>query len=139
MSAYGALYSRKVSEDSQTYSAREIVLELFPATPERLVPAPDEYRLEPAPHGEIAIVGRDGMPLVQLTPVAAAGKESTQLCCDACERSAPRAYLQLFRAEVPGSHGRRYRYVSLCRDTLGCELRRLGDSNLRELLERLTG
>lgn len=124
-------------EEQQTYSAREIVLEFFPATHERLIPGFDEYRLEPDPQGRLAILRQDGQAVLHLVPVAASGPSSTQLCCDFCQHSAPRAYLQLFRAEVPGSQGRRYRYVSLCRDSAACALRRFDDGAIRELLERL--
>lgn len=111
-----------MSED-KTYSAREIVLSLFPATDTALVPLPEPYRFELSADGLLRL-SRDGSELLLLAPIAGAGNASTQLCCDLCQRSAPRHYLQMFRAEVPGSKGRRYRYVSLCRDTQGCETRR---------------
>lgn len=111
-----------MSED-KSYSAREIVLSLFPATDTALVPPPEPYRFELSADGLLRL-SRDGTELLLLAPVAGAGNASTQLCCDLCRRSAPRHYLQMFRAEIPGSKGRRYRYVSLCRDTHGCETRR---------------
>ena len=43
-------------EPQHTYSAREIVLELFPATPERLVPNIDDYRLESDPDGNVIVL-----------------------------------------------------------------------------------
>jgi hypothetical protein len=127
-----------VSEDPKTYSAREIVLSLFPATDAALVPNPEPYRFEATPEG--LRVHRDGAELVRLAAVSSAGRASTQLLCDLCQRSAPRPYLQVFRAEVPGSKGRRYRYVTLCRDTKGCEARRRGeDSAVEALLSRVLG
>ena len=110
----------------KTYSAREIVLSLFPGTAEDLVPLPEPYRFERLEEGVLRLL-RDGSELARLAPVPPSGGPSVQLSCDLCRWSAPRSYLQLFRAEVPGSRGRRYRYVSLCRDTAGCGGRRSGD------------
>ncbi len=123
----------------KTHTAREIVLSLFPDTDAALVPLPEPYRFELTDGGLLRLL-RDGTELALLAPVAPAGKAATQLCCDLCKRSAPRSYLQLFRAEIPGSKGRRYRYVSLCRDTAGCEARRVGgDAPVDLLLSRVLG
>ena len=123
----------------KTYSAREIVLSLFPDTDASLVPLPEPYRFELAEGGLLRLL-RDETEVALLAPVAPAGNASTQLCCDLCKWSASRHYLQLFRAEVPGSKGRRYRYVSLCRDTAGCEARRVGgDAPVDLLLSRVLG
>ena len=80
----------------------------------------------------MAALGHEGLMTLTIS-----GRASTQLCCDFCQHSAARNYLQLFRVEVPGSNGRRYFYVSLCRDTEGCNLRRLNDEPLRALLARV--
>ncbi len=125
-----------MSEKDKTYSAREIILSLFPATDEALLPHPEPYRLEATPEGSLR-VHRDGAEVMLLSPLAGAGKATTQLLCDLCLRSAPRHYLQLFRAEVPGSKGRRYRYVTLCRDLGGCEARRGTPPPLEALLSRV--
>ena len=123
----------------KTYSAREIVLSLFPDTDASLVPLPEPYRFETADGGSLRLL-RDETEVALLAPVAPAGNASTQLCCDLCRWSAPRHYLQIFRAEVPGSKGRRYRYVSLCRDTAGCGERRVGgDAPVDLLLSRVLG
>jgi hypothetical protein len=127
-----------VSEASKTYTAREILLELFPGTDARLIPKPEPYRLERTGEGALAVV-RDGAELIVFSPVMSAGNATTQLCCDLCKRSAPRHYLQMFRAELPGSKGRRYRYVSLCKDVRGCEARRSGDAPVEALLSRVLG
>lgn len=124
-----------MSDDKKTYSAREIVLSLFPATDVALIPQP-EYRLEVSDSGFLRLL-RDGAELMLLTPLVSSGRAGTQLCCDLCQRTASRAYLQMFRAEVPGSKGRRYRYVSLCRDAKGCESRRGSDEPVERLLERV--
>ncbi len=121
----------------KTYSARELVLSLFPATDAALVPKP-EYRLEGTPDGPLSLL-RDGSEVVRPEPVTASGRASAQLCCDLCQRSAARHYIQLFRAEVPGSAGRRYRYASLCRDAQGCRSRRRGDAPVESLLSRVQG
>lgn len=122
----------------KTYSAREIILSLFPETDAALVPLPEPYRFEPTPDGRLRLL-RDGAEVTLLAPVPVAGNAATQVCCDLCQRSAPRRYVQMFRAEVPGSGGRRYRYVSLCRDTRGCEARRAGDAPVELLLNRVLG
>lgn len=128
-----------MSDESQpTYSAREIVLELFPATHKRLIPDSNTYRLEPDSTGNLVIYDHKDKALLSLSPVAMSGRASTQLCCDFCQHSAARHFLQLFRAEVPGSRGRRFYYVSLCRDIEGCNLRRLNDEPLRALLDRVS-
>ena len=124
-------------EPQQTYSAREIVLELFPATHERLIPATSDYRVGPDAKGDLALYDPSGEQLLTLAPVASAGNATTQLCCDFCQRTGSRHYLRLFRVEVPGSSGRRYRYVSLCRDAEGCNVRRLNDEPIRALLARV--
>lgn len=130
------LYSFIVSDEDKTYSAREIVLSLFPATDQTLVPQPEPYRFEETASGLLRLL-RDGNELLLLTPLTSSGKASTVLSCDLCQRSAPRSYLQIFRAEVPGSKGRRYRYLSLCRDARGCEARRSGDEPVELLLSRV--
>ncbi len=127
-----------MSEESKTYSAREIVLSFFPATDAALIPHPEPYRLEATSDGALR-VRRDGAELVVLAPIASSGSATTQLCCDLCLRSAPRHYLQMFRAEIPGSKGRRYRYVTLCRDTGGCEARRSDEVPVEALLSRVLG
>ncbi|HEX7021911.1 MAG TPA: hypothetical protein VF171_03570 [Trueperaceae bacterium] len=129
-----------MSEESQrTYTAREIVLELFPATHERLIPRPEAYRLEHRPGGCLALrelpTGRE----LLLTPVTPAGNPTTQLCCDLCRRNAPRHYLQMFRLALPNSDGRRFRYLSLCADAAGCQARRMGDDGLRALMNQVFG
>ena len=123
----------------KTYSAREIVLSLFPDTDAELVPLPEPYRFELSDGGALRLL-RDETEVALLAPVAPAGKASTQLCCDLCRWSASRHYLHLFRAEIPGSKGRRYRYVCLCRDPAGCEARRVGgDAPVELLLSRVLG
>ena len=122
--------------DEKTYSAREIVLSLFPATDQALLPPPEPYHFELTESGLLRLL-RDGDELMLLTPIASSGKASTVLCCDLCQRNAPRHYLQMFRAEVPGSKGRRYRYLSLCRDARGCEARRTGDGPVEQLLSKV--
>ena len=126
-----------MSDDAPTYSAREIVLELFPATDERLIPAPRSYRLAADPQGNFVLYTPVGEELLTFNPIAISGAAATQLCCDFCARSAPRHYLQLFRVVVPGSSGRRSCYVTLCRDAAACDLRRFDDKPVRALLARV--
>jgi hypothetical protein len=124
-------------EPQQTFSAREIVLELFPATPEPLVPHAAAYRIKPDGHGNIQILTSQDQLLLTLEPMGMSGKPSTQICCDFCQRSAPRNYLDMLRVEVPNSNGRRFFYVSRCKDHDGCESRRFNDKPIRSLLMRV--
>jgi hypothetical protein len=124
-------------EPQQTFSAREIVLELFPATPEPLVPNTPSYSVKADEHGNVQILTAQDQPLLTLEPVSTSGKASTQLCCDFCQRSAPRSYLDMLRVEVPNSSGRRFFYVSRCKDHDGCESRRFTDKPIRALLARV--
>ena len=121
-------------DSQQTHSARDIVLELFPATHERLVPKAEEYKLETRSEGVLVIRHLPTERELVLVPIAPAGNASTQVCCDLCSRNAPRHYMQTARVALPGSNGRRFRYLSLCRDTEACAARRLGDETLAEVL-----
>jgi hypothetical protein len=122
-------------EPKRTYSAREIVLELFPATDKRLIPKVNSYQLDRGGDGSLIIRDRHERELCRLLPVSSSGSVSTQLCCDLCGWSSIRQYLQVLRAEVPGSNGRRFRYLTACRNTSDCEARRLDDEPVRALLE----
>lgn len=125
-----------MSEESKpSYSARDIVLEFFPATDSRLIPKTHRYQLDRGRDGALVIRDREERELGRLWPVAGSGSPTTQLCCDLCGWSSIRQYLQLLRAEVPGSNGRRFRYLTACRNTDDCEARRLDDEPVRSLLE----
>lgn len=124
-------------EPQPTYSAREIVLELFPATAEHLIPTSKLYALKAKPDGTLAICQLGIGELVSLTPIETSGHRHTQLCCDFCQHSAPRHQLQPYRLEVPGSGGRRFVYLILCADSAACDGRRLDDSAIRALLDKL--
>lgn len=123
-------------EPQQTYSAREIVLEFFPATHEQLIPKPSAFSLSNY-EGQILLSKKTGEVLAYFVPVNPSGNMSSQLCCDFCQHSAPRQYLQLFRAEVAESKGRHFFYVSLCKHTEACEIRRISDVPIEQLLKRL--
>lgn len=129
-------YTRlEVSEEPKhTYSALEIVREFFPATPPRLVPRERAYRLERGGDGEVRVVDRAGTEQLRLTPVKRSGRPHAQLCCDLCHSAAPRERLHMLRLAVPGSAGRRFRYVMACRDTEACDARRLDDEPVAALL-----
>lgn len=124
------------NDPKQTYTAREIVLELFPATHERLIPKPRRFALERSSDGTVRIRNAAGAVELHLTPVHTAGNHTTQLCCDLCDHSSNRQYMQLVRTEVPGSDGRRFRYLTVCRNTEACESRRFGDEPVEALLRR---
>lgn len=122
-------------EPKHTYSAREIVLEFFPATDSRLIPRNHAYQLDRGGDGALIVRDRQERELVRLLPVTTAGSPTAHLCCDLCGWTSTREYLQLLRAEVPGSNGRRFRYLTACRNTQDCEARRLDDEPVRVLLE----
>jgi hypothetical protein len=124
-------------EPQHTYSARDIVLELFPATPERLIPTLEDYRLEADSSGNVVILNAVHKLLVTLVPIASAGKASTQMCCDFCQHSTPRNYMQVCRVEIPASQGRRFRYVTVCKNLDECSARRFNDRPIRALLSSL--
>lgn len=116
-----------------SYSAREIVEELFPATPERLVPRRRAYSVRFDDDGGRVVRAPGGASLA-LRPIPNAGSESSQLCCDLCAWTGPRRDFETLRAEVPGTNGRRFRYLMACRDGEGCEARRLDDDVLARLV-----
>jgi hypothetical protein len=125
-------------EPRRTFTAREIVLELFPATPKRLVPSPNTYAVTALDDGAREVRDADGDVVARLLPLPSSGPESTTICCDLCSWSGPRRLLTLLRSEVAGSDGRRWRYLTACRDADSCEARRLDDVSLERLLD-LTG
>ncbi len=126
-----------VSEDPQkTYSARDIVLEFFPATPKRFIPEHLNYQLSNHA-GQFVLINRADEVLLKLEPVSPSGKNSLPLCCDFCQNNASREFIQLFRAEKPGSKGRQFFYVSLCKNTAACEVRRINDKPVEKLLKRV--
>ncbi|MGL4609958.1 MAG: hypothetical protein ACRCYY_09780 [Trueperaceae bacterium] len=124
-------------ESRQTFSAREIVLELFPATPDALVPKSAAYQMQPNENGSIHILTAQGQTLLTLEAMTTTGNAATQLCCDFCKRNAPRSHFVMLRVEVPNTDGRRFFYMSRCKDHEGCESRRFNDKPIRELLARV--
>jgi hypothetical protein len=122
-------------EPHQTYTAREIVLELFPATPGWLIPSPSAYAVTALDDGAREVRDSGGDVVARLLPLPTTGAESTTICCDLCGWSGPRRHLTLLRSEVAGSGGRRWRYLTACRDGDSCEARRLDDLSLERLLD----
>jgi hypothetical protein len=125
-----------VSDDTpRTFTGREIVLELFPATPRRLVPDTSAFAVTALDDGAREVrAAEDGRVVARLLPLSPAGRADTPLCCDLCDWSGPRRDLTTLRSEVPGSGGRRWRYLTACRDGDACEARRLDDAALARLL-----
>jgi len=121
-------------ERKSTWTDREIVEELFPATPAKLVPRPRSYRLEDDGDGRVRILGPSDALVAQLQAVPPAGNPTGELCCDLCQRTGTRRWLGMYRAEVPGTAGRRFRYLTACRDRRSCEARRLDDDGIVALL-----
>ena len=85
------------------WTDRDIVLEYFPATHERLVPHDLAYHLEDAGDGVIVVRDREGEEAARLTVVTPHGNPTGELCCDLCQRTGTRRYLGLYRAELPSS------------------------------------
>lgn len=127
-------------EPKPTWTDREIVLEFFPATNERLVPRPLRFHLHDVGDGQVAIVDRakGGDVALRLAPVAPSGNPTGELCCDLCQRTGTRRWLGLYRAELPDSGGRRFRYLTACRDHRACDERRLDDAGIEALLRPST-
>jgi hypothetical protein len=122
-------------EPRRSYTGREIVLEFFPATPDRLVPRPRAYVVTRDDDDGATVRARaSGRALLRLAPVERANRRTVRLCCDLCAWSGSSADLRFLRAEVPGAGGRRWRYLSTCVDVEACEARRLDDGVLERLL-----
>lgn len=120
--------------DGPTWTAREIVLDLFPATDERLVPRPLRYRVLGAEDGTVAILDRFGRCVARLAPLTPAGNPTAHLCCDLCRRVSTRRFVGHFRLALPDSNGRRFRYLCACRDHAACDTHRLDDDGIDALL-----
>ncbi|MFO7545760.1 MAG: hypothetical protein R6W77_09715 [Trueperaceae bacterium] len=121
-------------EPRRTFTALQIIEEFFPATPRHSRPAPRRYRLEHDDGGDVLVLDGDGETLLRLTPVPPAGNPKQRLCCDLCHVTAGREAMTLLRSEVPGSQGRRFRYLTACRDNDSCDARRVGDVVVERLL-----
>lgn len=125
-------------EPRRSYTGREIVLELFPATPDRLIPRTSAYTVE-RDADDAGVVVRErgnGRELLRLAPVERHNRRSLQLCCDLCQWSGNSRDLRFLRAEVPGAEGRRWRYLTTCVDVEACDARRLDDARIDRLLTR---
>jgi hypothetical protein len=124
-------------DDERTFTALEIVTELFPATPDHLIPRTRRYHLTRLEDGDVKLSGPPGTPPLVMETVPQAGDPGHKLSCDLCNHSAARESMALLRIAVPGSGGRRWRYLSACRDLNQCEARRSGDAALERLVSSL--
>lgn len=121
----------------RTFTALEIVTELFPATPDHLIPRARRYHLTRLDNGDVQLSGPPGTPTLVMETVPQAGDPGQRLSCDLCGHSAARESMGMLRIAVPGSNGRRWRYLSACRDLSHCASRRSDDSALERLLSSL--
>jgi hypothetical protein len=122
-------------EPRRSYTGREIVLEFFPATPDRLIPRHRAYVVtRDDDDGSTVRALGSGRALLRLSPVERANRRTVRLCCDLCTWSGSSGHLRFLRAEVPGSDGRRWRYLSACVDVEACDARRIDDGVLERLL-----
>ncbi len=126
------------ASSTNEWTDRDIVLNYFPATHERLVPKPKAYALVEAGDGVVFVRDRNGEEVARLSIVTPSGNPTGELCCDLCQRTGTRRFLGLYRAELPGSQGRRFRYLTACRDRRACETRRIDDEGILTLLSRTT-
>jgi len=124
-------------DNERTYTALEIVTEIFPATPDHLLPRRSKYRLERLDNGDLQLRGNDGRPLLTLEAVPQSGDPNHKLSCDLCRHSAGRDSMVMLRIGVPRSNGRRWRYLTACRDEVRCEARRHDDATIDRLLASL--
>jgi hypothetical protein len=124
-----------VSDDSpRLYTAREIVLELFPATNPALVPRPRHYRLIADPDDQGVLVVAAIGTLLRLVNVERHNRRAMPLCCDFCGAAGNSRYFRFLRADVPGAEGRRWRYRTACVDVDACDARRWDDAPIDALL-----
>lgn len=124
-------------DTERTYSALEIVTELFPATPDDLLPRPRRYRLQRLDDGSLQLSDASGRALLVMEAVTPSGDPRQRVCCDLCDHSAGRDAMVMLRLTVPGSHGRRWRYLTACRDEVHCDVRRRDDGVFDRLLASL--
>lgn len=116
-------------DDEVTFSDREIVLELFPATNKRLVPQERRYTIEDIGDGRLEIRHISFEKKVVLTPIDRSGDSGTLIACDLCHHSAPRSRMMMYRAHVPEDR-QHFRYLSLCGSRKNCEERRISHNSL---------
>lgn len=121
---------------ADSYSEREILLELFPATPEELIPKYKRFEIK-----EISLTSRDlllnGKTVLELLAIAPTGNPNTQICCDLCNNSAARKFFQIFKVEKPSSDGRVFRYYWMCANLNTCKLRGISKDRLEKILINL--
>jgi hypothetical protein len=123
-------------EPRRSYTGREIVLEFFPATPDRLVPRSSAYAVTRDEDDGATVRDRvSGRSLLRLAPVERANRRTVRQCCDLCSWSGSSGELRFLRAVVPGSDGRRWRYLIACVDVETCDARRIDDVVLDRLLD----
>lgn len=122
-----------MSDTAKTYTAREIVLEFFPATRNDLIPAPFPYTLTELGEGCLKLEHQQRQQYRILKPISPAGKASTLLCCDLCHHQASRRYIQLYRVDGLGKQGRKTRYLSLCRQHDTCGTRQISSQPIKAI------
>jgi len=116
---------------NQSYSEREILLELFPATPQELIPK--ENRIEIKEIGllkrELRLNDRFTLELLAIPP---SGNPKTHISCDLCKKSAARKFFRAYKIEKPASNGRIFRYYWMCSDLEACKSRRASLNGLEQ-------
>ena len=124
-----------MSDDTRRFhTAREIVLEFFPATNPALIPKPRRYRLVETPDDTGVVIHAAAGEVLRLTSVERHNRRPMPLCCDFCGSAGNSRYFRFLRAEVPGAEGRRWRYRTACVDVDACDARRLDDAPIDALL-----
>jgi len=121
---------------AESYSEREIVLELFPATPIELIPKENRIEIK-----EINVLKRElrlnDEFTLELLAIPSVGDPKTQISCDLCKKSAARKFFRTFKIEKPASNGRVFRYYWMCSDLEACKSRHSSLNGLEQILINL--
>lgn len=121
---------------ADSYSEREILLELFPATPEELIPEYKKFSIKETTQTSRELL-LDNNSVLELLAIPPVGNPNTQICCDLCNNSAARKFFQAFKIEKPASDGRIFRYYWMCANLNSCKLRGIAEDRLEQILINL--
>ncbi|HHO55387.1 MAG TPA: hypothetical protein ENK21_03290 [Trueperaceae bacterium] len=120
----------------QSYSEREILLDLFPATPKELIPKENRFELK-----ETGLFKRelrlDNKFALELLAIPSSGNPNTQISCDICKASAARKFFRAYKIEKPASNGRIFRYYWMCSNLDACKIRSSNSNGLEQILINL--
>ncbi len=121
---------------ANSYSEREILLELFPATPEELIPKYKQFKIKQSSLSQREILVNN-KSVLELFAIPASGNPDTQISCDLCNTSAARKFFKTFKIEKPSSDGRVFRYYWMCANLNSCKHRGINEARLEQILINL--